>query len=89
MNVRLLLETLSAKTVIPAAAVQRGSIGPFVYTVSGGGTASIKKVKLGTADGPDVSVEQGLAIGDLVVTSGADRLREGALVLLPKSTSGS
>jgi multidrug efflux system membrane fusion protein len=88
VNVRLLLETQNAKTVIPSAAVQRGSIGPFVYTVSGG-AASIKKVKLGTADGQDVSVEQGLSVGDVVVTSGADRLREGALVLIPKSSSGS
>jgi multidrug efflux system membrane fusion protein len=89
VNVRLLLETQNAKTVIPSSAVQRGSIGAFVYTIGGGGTASIKKVKLGTADGADVSVDQGLSPGDLVVTSGADRLREGALVLLPKSASGS
>jgi multidrug efflux system membrane fusion protein len=40
---------------------------------------------LGVVDGERVAVTKGLAAGDIVVTEGADRLRDGAQVLLPNS----
>jgi multidrug efflux system membrane fusion protein len=40
-------------------------------------------VTLGVVDGERVAVAAGLAAGDLVVTEGGDRLREGAQVQLP------
>lgn len=85
VNVRLLLETRGDKVVVPAAAIQRGSQGTFVYAVTGAGAATVRVVDLGPADGNDVSIEKGLVAGERVVTSGVDRLREGAPVIFGKS----
>jgi multidrug efflux system membrane fusion protein len=40
---------------------------------------------LGVVDGEKVAVKAGLKPGEIVVTEGADRLREGAQVTLPNS----
>jgi multidrug efflux system membrane fusion protein len=42
-------------------------------------------VTLGTVDGERVAVASGVAAGDVVVTEGGDRLRDGAPVLLPSA----
>jgi membrane fusion protein, multidrug efflux system len=88
VNVRLLIATQSGATVVPQAAIQRGSAGPFVYAVVGDATVSVKQVLLGPEDGPNVSVEHGLAPGAVVVVSGADRLREGARVQVRRAGPG-
>jgi membrane fusion protein, multidrug efflux system len=81
VNVRLLVDTRAGATVIPAAAVQRGTPGTFAYVVDGESkVVSVRKLRLGPAQGDQVSVEEGLAPGTLVVVDGADRLREGAVV---------
>lgn len=79
-NIRLQLDTLEAALSVPTAAVQRGSIGTFVYVVKEDGTVAVRRVRLGTVDGDWTSVQGELAAGDKVVTDGADRLREGAKV---------
>ena len=81
VNVRMLVEVKRGATVIPNAAVQRGTPGTFVYVVAADRSVSIRKVALGPVDGESVAVE-GLAAGELVVVDGADRLREGATVEL-------
>jgi multidrug efflux system membrane fusion protein len=81
VNVRLLVETRRGATVVPAAAVQRGTPGTFVYAIDPGTKAvSVRRVRLGPVQGETVAVEEGLAPGTLVVVDGADRLREGATV---------
>ncbi len=81
VNVRMLVDTKQGATVIPAAAVQRGTPGTFVYAVDAATKAvSVRKVTLGPAQGEMVTIEQGIAPGTLVVVDGADRLREGAVV---------
>jgi multidrug efflux system membrane fusion protein len=81
VNVRLLVDTKRGATVVPAAAVQRGTPGTFVYAVDAATkVVSVRKVTLGPAQGEMVSVEQGVAPGTLVVVDGADKLREGAVV---------
>ena len=80
VNARLLLDTRQNATVIPAAAVQRGSSGPFVYLVKDDKTVSVRRVGLGPVDGENVAVDTGLAPGEVVVVNGADKLREGAKV---------
>jgi multidrug efflux system membrane fusion protein len=81
VNVRLLVDTRRNATVIPAAAVQRGTPGTFVYTVDPETKAvSVRRVRLGPSQGETVSVEEGVAPGTLVVVDGADKLREGAVV---------
>jgi len=83
VNAKLLLDIKKDTVIIPQAAVQRGQKGAFVYTVKPDQTASVKPIKLGPADGDDVSVEEGLSAGELVVVEGADKLREGSKVDLP------
>ncbi len=81
VNVRMLVDTKVGATVIPAAAVQRGTPGTFVYAVDPETKmVSVRQVKLGPAQGETVSVEEGIKPGTLVVVDGADKLREGAVV---------
>jgi len=81
VNVRLLVDTKQGATVIPAAAVQRGTPGTFVYAVDPETKAvSVRRVKLGPTQGETVAIEEGLKPGTLVVVDGADKLREGAVV---------
>jgi len=81
VNVRMLVDTKVGATVVPAAAVQRGTPGTFVYAVDAETKAvSVRKVKLGPAQGEQVAIEEGIRPGTLVVVDGADKLREGAVV---------
>ncbi len=80
VNVRMKLDTLRDAVVIPAAAVQRGSQGLFVYVVRGDNTVGQRPVKLGPTEGQRVAVTEGLAAGDTIVVDGMDRLRPGAQV---------
>jgi len=81
VNVRLLVDTKAGATVVPSAAVQRGTPGTFVYAVDAQTRAvSVRKVTLGPTQGDLVSIEQGIEPGTLVVVDGADKLREGAVV---------
>jgi multidrug efflux system membrane fusion protein len=58
----------------------------FVYRIKEDSTAAVVPVKLGIADGETVGVVSGLSVGDVVVTEGGDRLRDGAPVELPANT---
>ena len=80
VNIRMLVDTLKGATVVPAAAVQRGAQGMFVYVVKPDSTATMRPVKLGPTEGQRVAIESGVSPGERVVTDGVDRLREGAKV---------
>ena len=82
VNARLLLGVKRGTTVVPTATLQRSTQGTFVYVVNADLTANMRPVKVGAAEGDDVSVEEGLSPGDIVVVEGADRLREGNKVEL-------
>ena len=70
---------------VPNAALQTGSPGSFVYAVQPDSTVAVRAVKLGVADAGKTQVVSGLALGDRVVVDGADRLKDGAHVVLPGS----
>ena len=80
VNARLLVETLHDVLVVPAAAIQRGPQGTFVYVVQAGNTAVVRPVSVGETQGGEAAVVKGLSVGELVVVEGAERLREGAKV---------
>mgnify|MGYP002364736311 FL=1 len=80
VNARLLLGMRKDATVVPAAAVLRGSQGSFVYTVDGESTVKSVPVTPGVADGDIVAVAGALKPGDKVVLDGGDKLRDGAKV---------
>lgn len=87
VNVRLQVSTLKDAVVIPAAAVQYGSKGTYVYVVNDKNKSTIRPVVLGATDGVLQSVTEGLAPGDAVVLEGLDRLREGKSVVVVKGES--
>jgi len=88
VNVSLLLDDLHDQLIIPNAAVRRGApngtVSNFVYLVRPDRTVTVRPVTLGVVDGEQVAVSAGLTAGAVVVTEGADRLRDGAKILLPQ-----
>ena len=80
VNIRLQIETQEAVLAVPVTALQRGARGSFVYLVKEDGTVTVRPVRPGAVDGDWMGVQAELAVGDRVVTDGADRLREGAKV---------
>ncbi|MGD0721375.1 MAG: MdtA/MuxA family multidrug efflux RND transporter periplasmic adaptor subunit [Roseiarcus sp.] len=82
VNARLLVDTLSGAVVVPTPAIQLGPNGNFVYVVKDDDTVSVRSVKIGPADAGRTAMTSGLAIGEKVVIDGADRLREGAKVVV-------
>ncbi len=87
VNVLLLLDLLQNQLIMPNSAVRRGApngvVSTFVYLVNADRTVAVRPVTLGTVDGDRVAVASGVAAGDVVVTEGGDRLRDGAPVQLP------
>jgi multidrug efflux system membrane fusion protein len=90
VNIQLLQDTLRDQILMPTAAVHRGAPNgvnsTFVYRIKDDSTAAVVPVKLGVADGETVGVLSGVSVGDVVVTEGGDRLRDGAQVELPANT---
>jgi multidrug efflux system membrane fusion protein len=84
VNVRLLVDTLRAVTVIPTAGVQYGPNGAFVFVVSTDDTALVRPIELGPVEGDAAAVVSGLEAGERLVVAGADRLRDGAKVRAAK-----
>jgi len=89
VNVRMLVDTRREATVVPSAAILRGTPGTFVYAVDPETkVVGVRRVKLGPAQGEQVAIEEGLKPGVLVVVDGTDRLREGSTVELVVRDSG-
>ena len=90
VNIQLLQEVLAKQIIMPNAAVRRGAPNgvatTFVYVVNPDNSVSVRPVTLGVIDGERVAVSAGLKVGEVVVTEGGDRLRDGAQVQLPNST---
>ena len=80
VNVKLLVDTLHDALLVPAAAVQSGAPGNFVYRVNADDTVSVNKVDIGASDGVHTVITSGLAASTTVVTDGMDRLSDGAKI---------
>jgi multidrug efflux system membrane fusion protein len=80
VNVRLLIETLRQVVTVPAAAIQRGPTGTFVYVVGEDNTAAVRPVTVVQQDERTAVVAAGLAPGERVVTSGFARISDGTRV---------
>ncbi len=87
VNVRVLLSTIENAVTIPVTALRYGDNGNFVYVVNTAArTVSLRPVKSGQAAVDKVVVTQGLQAGETIITEGADRLKDGASVVLPGDT---
>jgi multidrug efflux system membrane fusion protein len=78
--IRLLVDSMTGLTIVPAAAIQRGPQGAFVFLVAPGNTVTVRNVTVAITEGDQVGTTSGLQPGDLVVTDGQDKLQEGSKV---------
>ena len=84
VNVRLLLSTIEGAVTVPVTALRFGDKGNFVYVLNPGTrTVAQRLVKAGQATADKVVITDGLTFGESVITEGADRLKDGATVVLP------
>ncbi len=88
VNARLLIEVKKDALIIPAAAIQQGPKGPFVYYVKTDRTVAIRPVTISEIQGGETSIKTGLSVNDLVVVDGAERLREGSKIELKGPVNG-
>ena len=85
VNASLLVDVKRQTIIIPAAAIQRGSQGTYVYAVKADQTVEIRPITVGEIQSGEASIEKGLTAGTPVVADGAERLREGAKVVVERA----
>jgi multidrug efflux system membrane fusion protein len=88
VNVHMLVDTKRGLVIIPAAAIQRGPQGTYVYVVSGGDTVNIRVVTVAQSTGNNIGISSGLNGGDVVVIDGQDKLQDGSKVATSTSPTG-
>jgi membrane fusion protein, multidrug efflux system len=88
VNVHLLVDTRRGLTVVPAAAIQRGPQGTYVYAVQGGNSAKLRPVTIALTTGNTVGIGAGLAAGEVVVIDGQDKLQDGSKIEARSPTGG-
>jgi len=79
VNVKVLLGQQDG-VIVPARAIQSGSIGDYVYVINEQSKVSVRAIQTGVTNDVDTVVLNGLEAGEQIVTEGMDRLREGAEV---------
>lgn len=90
VNCRLLLEVRKGSTVVPAAAIQRGPQGAYVFAVKPDKTVELRPVTVALVEANYASITTGLKPGETVVTDGQDKLQAGSRVEpRPGATSAS
>lgn len=80
VKTRALVATKKDAIVVPAAAIQQGPNGAFVYVVGEDSTVKMTPVTVSLTQGDSSVVEKGLAGGEKVVIEGANQLRNGGKV---------
>ena len=80
VTARVMLEALPNAVVIPAAAVQEGPRGPYVYVVTQDRTAELRPVRIGQRLAEQAVVSEGLRGDEQVIVEGQFRVEPGAAV---------
>ncbi len=90
VKIRLVLSTLQAAVLVPAAAPQVSARGPFVYVVKDDSTAEARPVTMGQRQADQVVIDQGLRPGERVVVSGQLGVTPGGKVRIeaPRAAEG-
>jgi membrane fusion protein, multidrug efflux system len=88
VNIHLLVDVRRGLTVVPAAAIQRGPQGPYVYVVTGGDSVKIRSVAIALTSGSFVGISEGLQPGESVVVDGQDKLQDGSKIDARSPTGG-
>ena len=89
VNVQVQLRTIEDAVTVPVAALRRGNEGDYVYVLNAAERiVSLRPVQRGQATVDKIQIVSGLKAGEQVITEGADRLKDGASVVLPGDTPG-
>ena len=80
VKARLLLELRKDALVIPAAAIQRGPKGTFVYVVNPDQSAAPQPVEVELIAGTEALIARGIDAGATVVVDGQNQLKPGSRV---------
>ncbi|WP_312510910.1 efflux RND transporter periplasmic adaptor subunit [Massilia sp.] len=84
VNLRLTVNNIPDAVMVPVTALRHGANGDFVYVLNPQArTVSLRNVTRGESTVDKVQIRTGLRAGEQVITEGADRLRDGASVVLP------
>jgi multidrug efflux system membrane fusion protein len=86
VNVHMLVDTKHDLTIVPAAAIQRGPQGTYVYAMAGDNTVRIRAVTIAQVTGNSVGLSTGISANDVVVIDGQDKLQDGSKVTPTPST---
>ncbi len=77
VNSRLQVYVRKKAITIPAAAVQRGSQGTYVYVVKQDKSVDSRNIKIALTEGTVAVLDSGVNPGELVITDGQERLQPG------------
>lgn len=80
VNVRLLLATKKNALVLPAAAIQHGPQGTYVFVVKQDKTVELRPVTIAFTQNNNSVISNGVAANESVVTDGQDKLQDGSKV---------
>jgi len=88
VNIHLLVDTKHNLTIVPAAAIQRGPQGTYVYAMSSDNVVKIRPVTIAQTTGNNIGLSDGLSSADVVVIDGQDKLQDGSKVIPTQSGGG-
>jgi multidrug efflux system membrane fusion protein len=84
VNIRLQIDVIKNAVTVPVTALRHGANGDYVYVLDPQNrTVALTGVKRGEENAERVEITSGLKGGETVITEGADRLKDGAKVILP------
>ena len=87
VNIHIMTEVLHNALLIPAAALQHGTRGDYVFVAQPNGTVTERPIQIEMTQGNVAVIRSGLSDGETVVTDGQDKLRNGSRVNLMSSQS--
>jgi multidrug efflux system membrane fusion protein len=84
VNARLLIKTLNQVDLVPQAAIQHNNDVAYVYVVQPDSTVQLRDVRILATEG-QTSAVTGVAVNDVLVTDGFDKLQNGSKVAVRKA----
>jgi len=88
VNVRLLLDMRKNSTVVPAASIQRGPQGTYVFVAKSDNTVDVRPVTIAFTQENLSVIASGISPNETVVTDGQDKLQEGSKIQVRAPSPG-
>ena len=89
VNIHLLLNVRKDSTAVPAAAIQRGPQGTYLFVAKSDNTVDVRPVTVAFTQDNVAVIASGVSPGEVVVTDGQDKLQQGSKIeVRPATPSG-